>query len=87
MDGRVNERGTHADLKVHSKFVTDFVTEPEGSPVGRLPQTLVVKCEDATTSAQQRERSKPQPQQSTGPAIMQDEERFRGGVGWRSLSL
>jgi len=94
-DGRVNERGSYAELIASggpfSRFVTEFVTEPEDSPDGAPASDSsseeTLKREDATTSAPQRETPEPQPQHSVGPAIMQDEERFRGGVGWRSLSL
>jgi len=94
-DGKVNERGTYAELIASggpfSKFVTEFVTEPEDSPNG-APASDVSSEETLNRggglpSASERETPGPRPQQSAGPAIMQDEERFRGGVGWRSLLL
>jgi len=94
-DGWVNERGTYAELIASgapfSKFVTEFVTEPEDSPDG-VPASDVssektLKHEGGIASVPKWETPNLQPQQSVGPVIMQDEERFRGGVSWRSLSL
>jgi ATP-binding cassette subfamily C (CFTR/MRP) protein 1 len=91
-DGRVNERGTYSELIMSggpfSKFVTEFVTEPEDSP----DENLVSDASSEKTSKRETiafvpklETPKPELQQSAGPTVMQDEERFRGGVGWRSV--
>ena len=90
-DGRINERGTYAELITSggpfSKFVTEFVTEPEDSPEETVtPDASSEKSlerKDITRSVPERKTSEQQP---AGPAIMQDEERFRGGVSWRSMS-
>jgi len=91
-DGRINERGTYAELIAgggsFSKFVTEFVTEPEDSPEEApaldASSEKTLKREDSTPPIPKQEAPKLKPQQSTGPMIMQDEERFRGGVSWRS---
>jgi len=85
-DGRVNERGTYSELIMSggpfAKFVTEFVTEPEDSLYETPPKTL--RRETSIPFVPKHETPNPGPQQSTGPTIMQDEERFRGGVSWRS---
>ena len=91
-DGRVNERGTYSELIVSggpfSKFVTEFVMEPEDSPdekpASGAGSEKSLKYEDSTPLVSKQETSKPELQQSASPTVMQDEERFRGGVGWRS---
>jgi len=91
-DGRINECGTYAELIASggpfSKFVTEFVTETENSleepPASDVSSEKTPKREDSAPPGQQ-ETPKLEPQQSMGPTIMQDEERFRGGVSWRSL--
>lgn len=91
-DGRVNERGTYTELIASggpfSKFVTEFATEPEDSPEETPASDVddeILKREDFTPSAQKQEVPKPKLRKSAGSTIMQDEERFRGGVSWRSL--
>ena len=91
-DGRINERGTYAELIASggpfSKFVIEFVTEPEDSPEDPLVSDISSKTpkrEDSLPSVRKQDVPKPDPPQSAGPTIMQDEERFRGGVSWRSL--
>ena len=86
-DGRISERGTYAELVTtggpFSKFVAEFVTEPEDTLEEiSVSDVTTLEREDSPPSVPKQEV--PKPQQSAGPAIMQDEERFRGGVGWRS---
>ena len=91
-DGRVNERGTYSELITSggpfSKFVTEFVTEPEESPderpVSDASREKILKRGGSVPFMPEQATPKPESQQSVGPAVMQDEERFRGGVGWRS---
>ena len=91
-DGRINERGTYAELITSggpfSKFVTEFVTEPEDSleevPTTDASSEKTLKRKDSAPPVQKQEAPTLEPQQPTGPTIMQDEERFRGGVSWRS---
>jgi len=90
-DGRVNERGTYSELIMSggpfSKFVTEFVTEPEeppDEPFSDASSEKTLKYKSCAAFTPEQGTPKPESQQSAGPAIMQDEERFRGGVGWRS---
>ena len=92
-EGRVNERGTYAELIASggpfSKFVAEFVTEPEDSPeemhVSDTSSEKALMHGDPTPPVLKQQISKYKPLQSAGPTIMQDEERFRGGVSWKSL--
>ena len=91
-DGRINEHGSYAELIASggpfSKFVTEFVAEPEDSPEETLVSDISTKTpkhEDSLPPVRKQEVPKPDSPQSAGPTIMQDEERFRGGVSWRSL--
>jgi len=92
-DGRINERGTYAELITSggpfSKFVTEFVTEPEDAleeaHTSDASSEKTLKRKDPAPPTPKQEAPKLELQQSKGPTIMQDEERFRGGVSWRSL--
>lgn len=87
-DGRVNEGGTYSELITSggpfSKFVSEFITEPEESPDEKPLSEKTLKREGCAPFTPEQGAPKPESQQSAGPAVMQDEERFRGGVGWRS---
>lgn len=92
-DGRVNECGTYSELVMSggpfSKFLTGFDPESEcSSDEGGDLEAWNEKASEPKEShpfpALKREAAKPEFQQSAGPAIMQDEERFRGGVSCRS---
>ena len=92
-DGRINECGTYAELITSrgpfSKFVTEFVTETENSleevPPSDVNGEKTLSWEDSVPPAPRQETPKLETHRSMGSTVMQDEERFRGGVGWRSL--
>lgn len=91
-DGRVNERGTYSELIMSggpfSKFVTEFITEPEESPdeepFSDASSEKTLKRKGCAPFTSEQGAPKPESQQFAGPTAMQDEERFRGGVSWRS---
>jgi len=91
-DGRINECGSYAELITSggpfSRFVTEFVTGTENSleeaPASDVSNEKTLKHEDSAPPPAPKQ-AKLGSQQPMGSTVMQDEERFRGGVGWRSL--